>query len=60
MKRLILLLAACLLASAALAADWPHLGGMSGNFSSPETGLNRAWKTAAPPGLWQLGMSDNG
>jgi outer membrane protein assembly factor BamB len=60
MKRLIPLLGVCLLASMALAADWPQLGGLYGVFKSGETGVNKSWKTAPPPVVWQIGLSDNG
>lgn len=54
------LVAVSLLASFAMAADWPQFMGPSRTGIAPDTGLNKAWNTNPPPVVWRVPMSDNG
>src|SRR5689334_17774062 len=58
MKRCILILGICILASATatlcIAGDWPQWRGPQRDGISPETGLLKSWPAAGPPKVWQV------
>jgi len=41
-------------------ADWPNWRGPAWDGKSPETGINKDWKTKPPKELWRIKMSDEG
>lgn len=49
-----------LLGMQVFAADWPYFLGPNRNGISPETGINKTWKTRAPKVLWTFPMGDQG
>ena len=53
-----LILAACLVTTSALTADWPRLGGPGANWVSPETNLARVWPAEGPPVLWTTDVGE--
>jgi outer membrane protein assembly factor BamB len=53
-----LTLASCLLASTALAADWPQLRGPNRDGISRETGLLRSWPAGGPKTLWKVPIGE--
>jgi outer membrane protein assembly factor BamB len=53
-----LTLAFCLLASTALAADWPQLRGPNRDGISRETGLLKSWPAGGPKVLWKIPLGE--
>lgn len=51
-------LASCLLAGAALAADWPQFRGPNRDGISRETGLLKSWPAGGPKVLWKIPMGE--
>ncbi|HEX6863866.1 MAG TPA: PQQ-binding-like beta-propeller repeat protein, partial [Thermoanaerobaculia bacterium] len=51
--RIPLILGLCLLAGAALAADWPQFRGPNRDGVSRETGLLKSWPAGGPKVLWK-------
>lgn len=54
------LLTLILLGGVARAGDWPRFRGPDGNSISPETGINKDWKSRPPKQLWKVELKDNG
>lgn len=42
------------------AADWPQFLGPNHDGISPETGINKDWKTKPPKELWKIAFGDDG
>jgi outer membrane protein assembly factor BamB len=59
--RLLLVLATiAVLATAALAEDWPGYRGPAGNGIAPDEGINKDWAQKPPKLLWKVPMGDDG
>jgi len=50
----------CVVVAGSIAADWPNWRGPNWDGKSPETGINKDWKTKPPKELWRIKMSDDG
>jgi len=46
--------------SVAWASDWPRFLGPNADGTSPETGINKDWKTKPPKELWRISLTDDG
>ena len=60
MRTSTLLLTACLLAPAGLAADWPQWQGPDRTNVSHETGLLKSWPPGGPKLLWTFDQAGTG
>ncbi len=60
MRFTLVLVACCLIASAALSADWAQFRGPGRDGKSPETGLLQEWPEGGPEALWTAKELGNG